>query len=60
MDEPEGLQAAARGFKFRESATFLLDEVVLGSPGAFGRFENGFPLSRTFSEQDGVTFGLFR
>src|SRR6266851_49258 len=60
MDEPEGLQAAARGFKFRESAAFLLDEVVLGPARAFGRFENVFPLCRAFPEQNGVAFRLFR
>src|SRR5216684_9364978 len=60
MDEPEGPQAAARGFKFRESAAFLLDEVVLGPARAFGRFENVFPLCRAFPEQNGVAFRLFR
>ena len=60
MDEPEGLQAAARSFKFRESAAFLLDEVVLDPAGVFGSFENVFPLRRTFPEQNGVTFRLFR
>src|SRR5438552_13987605 len=60
MNEPEGLQAAARGFKFRESATFLLDEVVLGPTRAFGCFKNAFPFSPSFSEQHAVTFRLLR
>src|SRR5271169_1239744 len=60
MDEAEGLQAAARGFEFGKTAAFLLDQVILDSADAFGRFKNIFPRGDTFSEQHGVTFARFR
>ena len=60
MDEPIGLQAAARGVEFRKAAAFLLDEVILDSASAFSRFKNVFPLCRAFPEQNAIAFCFFR
>src|ERR1700682_4411810 len=50
MDDPEGLQAAARGIEFGEPAAFLLHQVILHTAGAFGCFENVFPVGTAFAE----------
>src|SRR6267143_1118104 len=60
MEEPEGLQSAARGLEFGKPAAFLLQQVILHSARAFGCFENVFPLCSTFAEQNRVTFRRFR
>jgi hypothetical protein len=60
MDEPERLQLAARGLQFGKPAAFLLQQVILHPARIFGCFENVFPLSSTFAEQNRVTFRRFR
>src|SRR6267143_4411786 len=60
MDEPEGLQSAARGLEFGKPAAFLLQQVILHSARAFGCFENVFPLCCTFAEQNRLAFCRFR
>jgi len=49
-DLPEGLQAAARGIKFRKAAAFLLNQIIFHSAAALGRVENTLPIRGAFPE----------
>ena len=52
----EGLQAFLRRLKFRESAAFLLHQVIFDPADALGSGEDVFPISNSLAEQDGEAF----
>src|SRR5271155_4082130 len=56
----ERVETSLGGFQFRESAAFLLDEVILRSTNAFRSSENGFPIRHALTKQNGVAFPSLR
>src|SRR5580700_7337147 len=56
----ERVETSLGGFQFRESAAFLLDEVILRSTNAFRSRENGLPIRHALTKQNGVAFPSLR